>query len=210
MKIKNRTLVGLAAILFFIILLPCRVSAATPLSAHGRLSVKGTNLVDAKGKVFQLKGVSTHGLSWFPEYVSKEAFQNLRDSWGANAVRLAMYTAEYNGYCTGDAGNRKALKKLIHTGVEAASDLGMYVIIDWHILSDGNPNTYKKESLAFFKEMAKKYKAYKNVIYEICNEPNGGTDWGQIKSYAETVIKEIRKIDKNAVILVGTDRKSVV
>ena len=204
MKIKNRTRVGLAAILFFIILLPCRVSAATPLSAHGRLSVKGTNLVDAKGKVFQLKGVSTHGLSWFPEYVSKEAFQNLRDSWGANAVRLAMYTAEYNGYCTGDAGNRKALKKLIHTGVEAASDLGMYVIIDWHILSDGNPNTYKKESLAFFKEMAKKYKAYKNVIYEICNEPNGGTDWGQIKSYAETVIKEIRKIDKNAVILVGT------
>lgn len=72
MKIKNRTRVGLAAILFFIILLPCRVSAATPLSAHGRLSVKGTNLVDAKGKVFQLKGVSTHGLSWFPEYVSKE------------------------------------------------------------------------------------------------------------------------------------------
>lgn len=204
MKIKNRTRVGLAAILFFIILLPCRVSAATPLSAHGRLSVKGTNLVDAKGRVFQMKGVSTHGLSWFPEYVSKEAFQNLRDSWGANAVRLAMYTAEYNGYCTGNAGNRKALKKLIHTGVEAASDLGMYVIIDWHILSDGNPNTYKKESLAFFKEMAKKYKAYKNVIYEICNEPNGGTDWGQIKSYAETVIKEIRKIDKNAVILVGT------
>lgn len=82
MKIKNRTRVGLAAILFFIILLPCRVSAATPLSAHGRLSVKGTNLVDAKGRVFQMKGVSTHGLSWFPEYVSKEAFQNLRDSWG--------------------------------------------------------------------------------------------------------------------------------
>ncbi|MEY8427371.1 cellulase family glycosylhydrolase [Lachnospiraceae bacterium 46-15] len=203
-KIRKYTFAGLAAILFFLIILPCTVSAATPLSAHGRLSVKGAKLVDAKGKEFQLKGVSTHGLSWFPEYVSKEAFQDLRDCWGANAVRLAMYTAEYNGYCTGDAGNRKALKKLIHTGVEAASDLGMYVIIDWHILSDGNPNTYKKESVTFFKEMAKKYKSHKNVIYEICNEPNGGTDWKHIKSYAESVIKEIRRIDKHAVILVGT------
>lgn len=181
-----------------------QASAATPVSEHGRLSVKGTKLVDKKGKTFQIKGVSTHGLSWYPEYVSKKAFEDLRDKWGANTVRLAMYTAEYNGYCTGGSANRKNLKKQIDTGVKAATDLGMYVIIDWHILSDGNPNTYKKQSIAFFKEMAEKYKNHKNVIYEICNEPNGGTSWKQIRSYAQAVIKEIRAIDKNAVILVGT------
>ncbi len=179
-------------------------AASTPLESHGALSVKGGKVVDSHGKTFQLKGVSTHGLSWFPEYVSKEAFQSLRDQWGANTVRLAMYTAEYNGYCTGSAANRTTLKNLVDKGVKAATDLGMYVIIDWHILRDNNPNTYKKQSLAFFREMAAKYKNYDNVIYEICNEPNGGTTWSQVRSYAQSVIGEIRKTDKDAIIIVGT------
>lgn len=179
-------------------------AAATPLSEHGKLLVKNGRIVDSKGKDFQLKGVSTHGLSWFPEYVSKEAFQSLRDQWGANTVRLAMYTAEYNGYCTGSSANRTKLKKLVDTGVQTATDLGMYVIIDWHILSDNNPGTYQKESLAFFQEMAKKYKDYDNVIYEICNEPNGSTTWKQIKSYAQNVIAQIRKYDADGLIVVGT------
>lgn len=201
---KKKGMWGILAAILLTFLLSGTVLAATPLSSHGRLSVKGTKLVDSKGKTFQIKGVSTHGLSWYPEYVSKAAFKELRDKWGVNTVRLAMYTAEYNGYCVGGAKNQKTLKNRIHTGVKAATDLGMYVIIDWHTLSDANPNTYKKQSIAFFKEMAKKYKGNKNVIYEICNEPNGGTSWNQIKSYAQAVIKEIRKIDKNAVILVGT------
>ncbi len=185
---------------------PAVVSAAgkTPLERFGQLKVKGTNLVDAKGKVFQLKGVSTHGLSWFPEYVSKEAFQNLRDSWGANAVRLAMYTAEYNGYCTGSAQNRKNLEALIDQAVGFCDDLGLYAVIDWHILSDSDPNTYKKQSKAFFKKMAQKYAGHKNIIYEICNEPNGSTTWPQIRSYADTVVRTIRRYDKKAVIIVGT------
>ena len=70
---------------------------ATPVSEHGALSVKGSHLVDAKGKNFQLKGVSTHGIAWFPGYVNKNAFKSLRDNWGANTVRLAMYTEEYGG-----------------------------------------------------------------------------------------------------------------
>lgn len=201
---KKKSFAGLITAIFLFLLLSCTVSAATPVGSHGRLVVKGTKLVDANGKEFQIKGVSTHGLSWYPEYVSKAAFKDLRDKWGVNTVRLAMYTAEYNGYCVGGSANQKTLKKTIDTGVKAATDLGMYVIIDWHTLSDSNPNTYKKQSIAFFKEMAKKYKNNKNVIYEICNEPNGGTSWKQIKSYAQDVIKEIRKIDKNAVILVGT------
>lgn len=201
---KKKGMWGVLAVILLTFLLSGTVLAATPLSTHGRLSVKGTKLVDSNGKSFQIKGVSTHGLAWYPEYVSKAAFKDLRDKWGVNTVRLAMYTTEYNGYCVGGTQNRKALKNRISAGVKAAKDLGMYVIIDWHTLSDGNPNTYKKQSIAFFKEMAKKYKGNKNVIYEICNEPNGGTSWKQVKSYAQSVIKEIRKIDKNAVILVGT------
>lgn len=170
---------------------------------HGKLSVKGSQLIDKNGDNFQLKGMSTHGLSWFPDFVNKSAFKTLRDDWNTNVIRLAMYTAEYGGYCSG--GSRSELKKLIDKGVKAASDLGMYVIIDWHILSDGNPQTNKSEALKFFEEMSSKYKNYDNVLYEICNEPNGGTSWdNDIKPYAEEVIGVIRKNSPDSVIIVGT------
>ena len=182
---------------------PVKKVAASPLSANGQLKVKGTKIVNAKGKAFVIKGVSTHGLSWFPQYVNKKAFKTLKKK-GVNTIRLAMYTAEYNGYCTGDAANKKKLKNLIDTGVKAASELGMYVIIDWHILSDGDPLTYKNESKKFFKEIAKKYASKKNVLYEICNEPNGAGDWSKIKKYAKAVIKTIRSVNKKAIIIIGT------
>ena len=117
---------------------------------------------------------------------------------GINAVRLALYSDPNAGYT-------KELHKKVRDGVEAATKEGMYVIIDWHILSDGNPNIYKEQAKEFFKEMAQAYKNQDNIIYEICNEPNGGAAWeNDIKPYAVELISIIRKIDKDAVIIVGT------
>jgi endoglucanase len=174
----------------------------TPLSNHGALSVKGTDIVDKNGEAYQLKGVSTHGLAWFPQYVNKDAFKTLRDEWGANLIRLAMYTGESGGYC--QDGDKDKLKGLVSDGVEYATDLGMYAIIDWHILSDNNPQTNEDEAIAFFDEMSNKYANYDNVLYEICNEPNGSTTWSDVKEYAEKVIPVIRANDKDAIIIVGT------
>ncbi len=174
----------------------------TPYAIHGALKVDGTNIVDASGNPFQIAGVSTHGLAWFPDYVNKDAFQSIRDDWGANTIRLAMYTAENGGYCEG--GNKDNLKSLVKSGVNYATDLGMYAIVDWHILHDLDPNKYKSDSIAFFDEMSKEFKDQDNVIYEICNEPNGGTSWSQVKSYALEVIPVIRANDPNAIIIVGT------
>lgn len=173
----------------------------SPFAEHGALRVSGTSLVDQNQSPYQLFGMSTHGLSWFPEYVNADAFATLR-SWNTNCVRLAMYTAEYNGYCTG--GNKESLKNTVKQGVEYATSQGMYVIIDWHILNDRNPMNYKEEAKAFFAEMSALYKDRDNILYEICNEPNRGVDWGTIKAYAEEVIPVIRANDSNAVILVGT------
>lgn len=180
---------------------PPVLEKGTPVGNHGQLSVKGTNIVDKDGKDYQLKGVSTHGIQWFPQYVNKDAFKTLRDNWGANMVRIAMYTDE-GGYCQG--GNKAELEALVSKGVEACTELGMYVIIDWHILHDGNPNTYKADAISFFDKMSKKYSNNVNVIYEICNEPNGGVDWNTIKAYANEVIPVIRKNSPNALIIVGT------
>ncbi|MEY8413310.1 cellulase family glycosylhydrolase [Lachnospiraceae bacterium 62-26] len=171
-------------------------------SVNGRLSVRGTQLVDEKGEAVQLKGISTHGLAWFPQYVNEELFGELRKEWNASLIRLAMYTAESGGYCTD--GNKEELKELIRRGVEYAARQDMYVIVDWHILSDNDPNLHKAEALAFFDEMTKEFAGCDNVLYEICNEPNGGTSWAEIKSYASEVIPVIRANDADAVIIVGT------
>lgn len=171
---------------------------ATPVQQHGALKVSGTDLKDSQGNKVQLKGVSTHGIAWFPQYVNKAAFQTLRDRYGINLIRLAMYTNKSEGY------GASSIQK-VEEGVKYATELGMYVIIDWHILSDGNPNQHKKQAKKFFAKMAKKYKNQKNVIYEICNEPNGNVTWQKdIKPYAKTIIKTIRKYSKKSVIIVGT------
>ena len=172
-------------------------------NASGRLHVSGTVLSDESGNTVQLRGVSTHGLAWFPEYVNKEAFRTLRDDWNANVVRLALYTEEYGGYCSG--GDRTKLNQTVADGVEYATELGMYVIIDWHILSDNNPNSHKADAIEFFSDMSARYSGYTNVIYEICNEPHYVNWINDIKPYAQAVIGAIRANDKNAVIIVGTN-----
>jgi endoglucanase len=166
------------------------------------LHVEGSQLVNAEGEPVQLKGISTHGLAWFPEYVNEACFRQLKEEWQADVIRLAMYTAEYGGYCSG--GDQAALKELVKKGVEYATDLDLYVIIDWHILSDGNPNLYVEEAKAFFAEMAALYTENDHVLYEICNEPNGGTTWEEIKAYAAEVIPVIRAQDAEGIIIVGT------
>jgi len=166
------------------------------------LYLEGVNLVNSSGEKVQLKGISTHGIAWFPQYINKDCFSSLRDTFGINLIRIAMYTGENSGYCTG--GDKDYLINLVYNGIDYATELGLYVIVDWHILSDGNPLTYKTDSIDFFEKVSSKYSDYDNIIYEICNEPNSGTTWTDIKSYANEVIPIIRNNDKDSIIVVGT------
>ena len=183
---------------------PSDPKGTTPVSQHGQLSVKNGQLVDKSGKGYQLRGMSTHGLTWFPEFVNESAFKTLRDDWNTNVVRLAMYVDEWgNGQCY--MGNKSGNLELLEKGVDICIKLDMYVIIDWHVLNPGDPSKYTNEAKSFFETVSKRYAKYPNVIYEICNEPNGGASWsGNIKPYAEKIIPVIRKNAPNSVIIVGT------
>lgn len=183
---------------------PSDPKGTTPVSQHGQLSVKNGQLVDKSGKGYQLRGMSTHGLTWFPEFVNESAFKTLRDDWNTNVVRLAMYVDEWgNGQCY--MGNKSGSLELLEKGVDICIKLDMYVIIDWHVLNPGDPSKYTNEAKSFFETVSKRYAKYPNVIYEICNEPNGGASWsGNIKPYAEKIIPVIRKNAPNSVIIVGT------
>jgi endoglucanase len=168
-----------------------------------QLQVKGSQLVDQYGNPVQLKGMSSHGLQWDQgfRYANLKTMKKLRDEWNQTVFRAAMYTAE-GGYLS----QPNVLKGRVHEIVKAAIELNIYVIIDWHILSDRNPMWNKDRAKVFFAEMAQTYAKYPNVLYEIANEPNGGDVnwWNAIKPYALEVIPEIRKYAPEAVVIVGT------
>lgn len=83
--------------------------------------------------------------------MTNDCFATLK-SFGANVVRLAMYTYESGGYCTD--GDRQRLETLVQNGVQYALNNDMYVIIDWHVLNEGNPNRYSDVAKTFFAKMA--------------------------------------------------------
>ena len=166
------------------------------VSYNGNLSLDGNNIVNQYKEKIVLKGISSHGLQWFNYLITDENIKTLK-SWNINVFRLAMYTKE-GGYID----NRNVYDDLIKD-IDLVISNDMYVIVDWHILSDNNPNNYKNEAIDFFDKISSKYKNTPNIIYEICNEPNGGTSWNDVKSYAEDVIKTIRK-NSNNIIIVGT------
>lgn len=169
------------------------------VSYNGWLKIENNTLVNEKKEKIRLKGISTHGLQWYSKYANYDMMKSLKEELGINLFRIAMYTEE-NGYIY-----NKNLKNKVEEIVENAKKLDMYVIIDWHILSDGDPLIHKEEAKEFFREISLKYKDYPNVIYEICNEPNGNVTWeNNIKPYAEEVIKEIRENSKKSIIIVGT------
>ena len=138
------------------------VDASTPYGQHGALHVENGKLTDENGNTVHLYVMSTHGIAWFPQYINYDSFRTLRDDWNTNCIRLAMYTAEYGGYCAG--GDKEQLKQLVKDGVSYATELGMYVIVDWHILSDCDPNQNKDEAIAFFREMSEAFADNDNVL----------------------------------------------
>lgn len=170
------------------------------VSTHGQLRTSGNQLVNQHGTAVQLRGMSSHGLQWYGEYMNLSSIRWLRDDWGINVIRAAMYTAS-EGYI-----ENPSVKNKVFEIVDAAIALDIYVIVDWHILSDGNPQQYKEEAKAFFNEVAQRYGNTPNVIYEIANEPNGGgVTWNAaIRPYAQEVIPVIRNHAPNSLVIVGT------
>lgn len=175
----------------------------TPASINGKLKLVGTQLSSECGSPVQLRGVSSHGPQWFGSCVSKRTALNaLKNEWNADIVRLAMYVEE-GGYLS----DPESWKAWIDAQIARIEQTGMYCLIDWHILSDGDPFKNLAASKEFWSYMSKKYAQKNFVMYEICNEPNGVT-WDRIKAYADTIIPIIRANDPDKIIIVGTPQWS--
>lgn len=166
------------------------------------LHVSGGTLADAENNPVVLRGMSSHGLGWYPRYINASAMNTLKE-YGANVLRLALYSETKTGYL-----QEPYSLDMLYIAIENAIAEDMYVIVDWHILSDGNPLTHADAAEEFFSQISQRYAAVPNILYEICNEPNGDTTWADITAYADRVIPVIRENAPEAVVLVGTPKHS--
>jgi endoglucanase len=168
------------------------------VSRYGHLSVSGSYMVSQYKDTVQLRGMSLFWSQWMPQYYNSETVAWLQNDWKCTVIRAAMGVEEDGGY----ASNPSIEQEKIFAVVDAAIELGIYVIIDYHShQAHKNPEMAKK----FFAAMAKKYGKYPNVLYEIYNEPLQDASWtDHIKPYAEQVVGAIRAYDPDNIIIVGT------
>ena len=170
---------------------------AQPVKAYGKLKITGTQLVDKNNKPVVLRGMSFGWHNLWPRFYTAGAVKTLYKDWNCSVVRAAMGIELNNdGYLKNPDFSTTRVKAVVNAAIKE----GIYVIIDWH-----SHNIQQAEAKIFFTEMAATYGKYPNVIYEIYNEPDYET-WEEVKKYSIEIIKTIRAIDPDNIILVGSPR----
>ncbi len=204
MKIQNTLAkyVVLIPFVFSILFSSTTLAQNTPVAQNGQLKVCGTQLCNQYNQPIQLRGMSTHGIQWYGwgDCLTESSLDALAYDWEADILRISLYVQE-GGYETDPTGFTNQVSRLINE----ATERGMYALVDWHQLTPGDPNANLENAKRFFTDIANLHKNNNNIIYDVCNEPNGtGVNWNRIKTYADQIIPVIRGIDDDAVVLVGT------
>lgn len=107
---------------------------------------------------------------------------------------------------------------LLDQAVEWCTELGMYVMIDWHsignlgmeLFQDPVYNTTRQETYEFWRTIARHYKGNNTpAFYELFNEPTlfngqlGSMSWSDWKEINENIIRLIRSYDTEKIPLVA-------
>lgn len=197
--------------IFFILSL-CLAGCSQQVPQVERLHVNGTALMNESGDTVVLSGMSFGWNVLWPRFYNAEAVAHVVNDWNAEIVRAAVGVEIDDDECVvkNYLNDPEFGKESACTVVDAAVANGVYVLVDWHA-----HGLHTEAAVEFFTYMAEKYKGVPNVIYEIWNEPSYKDHvnqidytWAEIKEYSETVIKAIREIEKDAIIIVGTPRWS--
>ena len=145
------------------------------------LRVDGNRFVNDGGQTVVLRGVSFSDPDRLESagHWNREYFQAARD-WNANVVRFPVHPGRLR-----DRGEEEYLR-LLDQGVQWATELGMYVIIDWHSIGSLQAERFTRESYEttrqetrhFWETIARRYAGNSTVaFYELFNEPT--TDGGR-------------------------------
>jgi hypothetical protein len=199
------------SLLLVIILFTCNTSlVAQPLSL---IRVEGNSFVNGKGEKMIFRGLNTSD----PYKLNRDGQWNMRyfqemKNWGANVVRLPVHPVNWRAMGKAD------YLKLLDQGVQWATELNMYVIIDWHVIGNLKSElfqhamyeTTKKETFEFWQIIADHYKNNTTVaFFELFNEPTtasgkyGTCTWAEWREINEEMITIIRAHGSKAIPMVG-------
>lgn len=175
----------------------------------GKLHKNGVYIVDSDNKPVELRGVGLHAICQYTNLHMRKTFDSLR-FMGGNLVRVSVYLEDfafsksdneiYYGYLSHPEENKAEIEKIIHNCI----DLGLYVLLDWHVMDDqsivvgqkysGLGVLHQEAAEEFFEYFSSKYADYPNVLYEFANEPYSLTPAEMIQ-----FISSLRSIVKNNV-----------
>ncbi len=204
-----KPIVQLLAATGFIVVMCVTAEAVkqTPVQKHGWLKTEKGYLLNERGNIVQLRGMSFYwsNPAWQEgyKYYSAKTVDALVDQWKCTVVRVA-----YDRDSGVDLG-----WSAVETVIKAAINRGIYVIIDWHA---HDANNYASAAIDFFTKQARLYRETPNVIFEPFNEPKtepkGGdgsrtvaeATWTAIKGYLKNVTQAIRDEQAQNLVLIGT------
>ena len=181
---------------------------------HGKLYKNGKYLVDLEGKQVEIRGIGTHHLLQFKNLHTKECLETLK-YYGINCIRLSAYlktqlfNASNNEYAKGYVDSIAETRAHIEEIVSYCVELGLYVILDWHMhATNSYADMYETEAIDFFTYYSDKYKDTPNVFYELANEPYSITATELI-----TFISKVRPVilanNPTAIMLCGNAKEGI-
>lgn len=201
----------LLLLFFFLFPLPYSSSAqaADPLPL---VTVAGNRfMVSGKPVIFRGLDASDPDKLEKDGHWNREYFEQAK-SWGANIIRFPVHPRAWRSR------GKEAYLNLLDNGVRWATELGLYVNIDWHSIGNlrtemyQNPmyETTRKETYDFWRTMAAHFKGNTTVaFFELFNEPTvmngqlGLCTWQDWKAMNEEMITIIRAHGAKAIPLVA-------
>jgi endoglucanase len=160
-----------------------------------RLRVVGNEIVVGHTvATARVRGVSCSWHNWWPQFHSASTVQGLKREFHANVVRTFIGVEPQNGYLQ----NKAKAMDCLYAVVDECIKQKIYALANWAAFQ-----IHLSEATEFFTTVAKKYKDSEYIVYELMNEPQSAP-WPQVKAYSQSLIKTIRAIDPDNLILVPT------
>jgi hypothetical protein len=177
------------------------------------IKVKGNRFVNASGDTILFRGVAIAD----PDKIEQEGRWNKKlfvqvKEYGATLVRLPVHPVPWR------MRTPEKFLQLLDQAVDWCTELGMYVIIDWHSIGNlgmelfQNPEyvTTRQETYEFWRTIALHFRGNNTVaFYELFNEPTlyngqlGSMSWSEWKKINENIIHLVRAYDVERIPLVA-------
>jgi endoglucanase len=167
-KHNSQFLTGIYFLLILAGLMSCESNmneSKSVVDRFGQLGVSGNKIVDRNGTPVVLYGMSLFWSQIKGKYYNYNCVKWLRDDWKCTVVRAAM-GIERADSLDGYLADKDSEFNKVTAVIDAAIDLGIYVIVDWH---DHHAHLNEEEAKDFFTVIAQRYGDKPNVIYEICH-----------------------------------------